>query len=186
MLTTTVFGGGVHGVGKTSLFASLATALHFIHWTASDLIRAEKASAIQGDSKAVRDIEGNQDLVVLGFRRAAMNVQGTILLDGHFTLLNTRGEIEDVPLRTFAALGSAGLVCISDKPALIRDRLLGRDGRAPAEQAIADHQNREQAAARRVALALGIPLCEVSLEDRVTLTDFLAGYGSTDVVPTGS
>lgn len=168
-----IFCGGVHGVGKTSLFKELAPALNLVHLTASELIRAEKASAIQDTNKVVKDIKNNQDLLTRSFERVYSLSKNPILLDGHFTLQIANGGIQNIPIETFNSLRLTSIILIEDFPALIRDRLLKRDGIAPAVDKIEAHQEKEKQAANIVATQMSIPICITNVNDREKILDFI-------------
>jgi len=93
-----IFVAGVHAVGKTTACTHAARTLSIAHYTASSLIKAEKASAIPEWGKVVADIEGNQNLLIRGVRRVLLENRGRIILDGHFTLPNAKGDIEAIEL----------------------------------------------------------------------------------------
>lgn len=162
MSTTTIFGGGIHGVGKTSMFSRVANDFGVSHLSSSELIKSVKVDAVQDGIKVAQDLVGNQDLLVQGYRRAISDKKGLILLDGHFTLVNSAGVVTDVPLLTFKNLDLKGLTCVLEKPQIIQKRLILRDGNAPSIYEINLHQVREIDAARRVAIYLGIQLMELN------------------------
>ena len=161
MAITTVFGGGVHGVGKSSMFERVAKLRGVAHFSASSLIKGVRAEAISQNSKVALDVAGNQDLLVYGFSETTASHKGIVLLDGHFTLINKEGEVTDVPLTTFEKLHLQALVFVKDDPHKIYDRLIARDKRAPSVSQINEHQRRELIAAEAVARHLDIKLHEI-------------------------
>ena len=170
----TVFGGGVHGVGKSSMFSRMANKRGITHWSASGLIKAVKSDALFDDSKVVQDVANNQDLLVRGYHQAISGQKGLILLDGHFTLINKEGLVIEVPIATFKELRLAALTCVSEAPQTIYKRLMLRDGRAPSVDQINSHQEREVIAARNVANHLRIELLEIQSGDDEELAGLLA------------
>lgn len=86
MTTRRVFIGGVHGVGKTYFCKHIVCRFDAAHVTASELIgRHIKHQA----DKTVPDIEENQLILTEELERYQTSYR-TILLDGHFCLLNVR------------------------------------------------------------------------------------------------
>ena len=63
-----IFVAGIHGVGKTTASNHAAGILCMGCYTASELIKLERASAIPTSGKAVADIDGNQMLLIRGVR----------------------------------------------------------------------------------------------------------------------
>ena len=155
---TVLFVGGVHGVGKSTCCAQVAQLAGCLHVTASEIIRRELAGAIASSGKLVADVEGNQSLLVRGFRTLQGEAGTTsILLDGHYAMRDIRGDIQSVSAEVFMALGIDQLVCMVDEPHAIATRTSLRDGQAPANREIADLQDAELQNARLVAAVLGVP-----------------------------
>lgn len=121
-----IFVGGIHGVGKSHLCEQYARSNGYLHATASALIKEQLSVVNWDDSKQVKDIKKNQDLLVLSLRRLQPQFP-FILLDGHFALANTNGEIVPVEEGVFAELNIDGVVLIENSAELIRGRLLKRD-----------------------------------------------------------
>lgn len=172
-----IFVAGVHAVGKTTACTHAARALRLVHFTASGLIKAEKASAIPETGKVVADIEGNQKLLIRGVQRALLANSGRIILDGHFTLSTVNGEIEAIGIDVFRALVLDHVVVYHDEPAAIAARLSQRDGAIRHADAIAHHQDAELATARAVTAELGIPLRLLSAFDSISLVEIVRKWG---------
>lgn len=152
-----VFVGGIHGVGKTTVCTDLASRHECIYRSASGLIKERKANAIAERSKRVKDIKGNQQLLV----EAVMSLKKegrSLLLDGHFTLRDDKGRITDIPTSTYSDIGVDEILLIQDKPEEIRRRLIARDGVADSLKSISAFQDAEINNAVRVARELDIPL----------------------------
>jgi adenylate kinase len=168
-----LFVGGVHGVGKTSLCGVAAQRLRIRHYTASQIIRDAKASAIAEAGKLVANVDANQELLVGGLR--AKSQSGVpILLDGHFTLQTARG-IESISVDVFRRLELCGAVVITDDPANIKRRLVGRDGGSISLESIELHQDKEVAHAGKVASGLSVRLAVV---DASRGEDFIQTVGT--------
>lgn len=151
-----IFVVGVHGVGKTSCCQQLAESTGIPHYSASNLIKAEDASAFSESAKECRDVRGNQSLLIRGVRKILRDRE-TILLDGHCTLLNSDGAFEAVGVEVFSQLGLAGIVLFRDAPETICARLHQRDGKAWKLSAVTAQQDAELAHAQFVASELCIP-----------------------------
>jgi adenylate kinase len=155
---TVIFVGGVHGVGKSTCCAQVAQLAGCLHITASEIIRRERSQAIASAGKLVADVDGNQRLLVRGFHTLRSEAGPTpILLDGHFAMRNSFGDIQSVSIGVFRSLGIDRVVCLVDEPGVIAARIGERDGSAPADREIADLQNAELRHARLVATTLAVP-----------------------------
>lgn len=171
-----IFVAGVHAVGKTTACAHAAGAMDLVHYTASGLIKAEKASAIPERGKSVSDVDGNQVHLICGVEKARMQHQGRIILDGHFTLSKPNGQIEAIAIEVFRALVLDGVVVYHDEPTAIAARLNQRDGENRSPDVIAHHQNAELAHARLVATELNIPLKLLAAFDAKGLVSSIADW----------
>src|SRR5690606_11776081 len=126
-----IFVGGIHAVGKSTVCTSTSASLGLPHYSAGEIIKAEKAGAISSGSKAVTDIDGNQTLLIRGIQKLEAIHARSIIVDGHFTLLNSDGEVEPVSVDVFRLLCLEGIVVLHDDPKGIAQRLADRDSVAP-------------------------------------------------------
>ena len=159
------FIGGVHGVGKSSCGQEVAERNGLEFFTASALIKAEQKSAIEENSKAVLDADLNQKLLIHGIRKMAKCNDKTVLLDGHFTLLQPSGAIIPIEVNVFEHLGLEGIVVFRDEPAAIYSRSQKRDGKAYSSTEIRIHQDMEINQAHRISSQLGIPIAILNAFD---------------------
>lgn len=159
-----IFVAGIHAVGKTTACQEVVKALPVRHHTASQLIREEKAAAVDCGSKLVADVDGNQRLLIQAVRRVKA-AYGRILLDGHFTLKNKLGGIETIDVAVFANLGISGIAVYKDAPERIAQRINQRDGAVCSVSDIESHQAEELAHSRLVSSSLAIPLVELQAFD---------------------
>ena len=151
-----IFISGVHGVGKSYFCNLLKERLGISAYTASQLIAETKQSGFNPDKK-VADIDQNQQYLL----RAVDNLrsQGAeFLLDGHFCLLNTNGEITRIPEDTFTRLNPDAIVLLTDDPNVIVQRRFARDHVELKVDDIARFQEAEIMYANEVAARLGVPL----------------------------
>lgn len=169
-----IFVAGVHGVGKTTCCVEVTKQIGVPHHTASGIIKAEKASAIAESSKNVRDVQGNQDHLVQGVRKIIEAGEKRFILDGHFTLLDTHGQIQIVATDVFALLNIDGVVVFYDDPERIKARLQERDKRDWDVSLLQMHQDAELAHSRLVATTLQLPIVKLEAFDSSGLVEFVA------------
>lgn len=167
------FVGGVHGVGKSSVCAEVAADLGITIHTASAVIRAERGTLGSDRGKAVVDVGANQRLLLTGVRRLLGASSALQLLEGHFALRTTSGDIECVDIDVFAQMTVGHAVCLRDEPERIRARLQQRDGTDTCIDAISALQHAEIAHARFVCRSLGIPLTVLTAFDAQALRELL-------------
>lgn len=157
-----VFVGGIHGAGKTELAKLLAKLLGASHVTAGGLIR-ENASAsdivtVGPGNKAVPDVDANQALLLSSLALYRARVAGSILLDGHFSLLDASGSVSEVPSAVFDTISPVAVLLVESDTTVVHARLLGRDGAAPPIGTLGLLARRERACAQAVCDRLSIPL----------------------------
>ena len=170
----TVFVGGVHGVGKSTCCKEAAATCQWLHATASDLIRKQRADAVAAVGKLVADVDGNQQLLPRGLNELrATSSCARIVLDGHFALRGGDSTIQRLPVFVFSALRLDGLVCFTDEPSSIAARIRERDGQQVDVSAVAALQQVELAHAKEVANVLGITLAVLPAFDKVRLSRLL-------------
>lgn len=160
-----IFLGGVHGVGKTAMCEDFAGKLGLIAVSASAVIRGERQQPSSDSRTVVKDVDGNQSLLIRGVRRLLSDAPGCYLLDGHFALRTLAGNIEKVDANVFNEMGVKGLICLVDEPVAIAHRLTVRDGLVPDAVAISELQSYELHSAEAVSRALGVELKVVQAFD---------------------
>ncbi len=152
-----IFVGGVHGVGKGTQCQLLSESTGIPWFSASSIIKTENQSAIATDTKAVADPSGNQNLLLRGVLRV-LSTDVTILLDGHFTILNASRSAVRIDVEIFAQLQLQGIVVLKDTPSQICDRLFQRDKRKWDIEKVSLQQAAEIGHAQMVATRLDIPI----------------------------
>lgn len=152
-----IFVAGIHGVGKTTGCMAVAEELGIPYYTASQVIKGEKASVVAEQSKLVADIDENQRLLIQGVSKLVEG--GRFLLDGHFTIRRASdGGIEAVHVDVFRQLHIEGVVTYTDAPSEIAKRMQLRDGVLPPVGLLQSHQEAEITHAKHIAAALSVPL----------------------------
>ena len=163
MATRTVFMGGVHGVGKTYFCKNIICRFDVVHVTASELIGRHVKHQID---KTVSNIEKNQSILAEELARYQTSCR-TILLDGHFCLLNAISSIQDVPLETFKAISPCATVLLIDNPEAIVERLSHRDSRTHSIELISELQSREITRAELISQSLKIPISIINATEDI-------------------
>ena len=150
-----IFVGGVHGVGKTFLCNRICDDLGINHYSAGDLIRKIKEIEFPVN-KHIEGISDNQDALIIAVEKF-LNRDSISLMDGHFCLLDSRGDIVSVPMTTFRSLSPIAIITLYDEPSNICTRIQDRDGSESEVDRITSFQEREIMYSRLVSKELRVP-----------------------------
>lgn len=160
MQNNIIFLAGVHGVGKSTMFASALKNLPVELLSSSELLKWTEISSVE--NKKVADISATQNRLIEGLRNA-IDYDKRYVLDGHFCLLNGAGVVERIPFETFRAINPAGIVVLTDNPGQIVRRLKNRDKALYSSAMISSFQTEEVAYAKEVSDVLSVPLLEIKV-----------------------
>lgn len=163
---------GIHGVGKTTFCQKLSEALGIPTFSSSCLIKESAKDAIPapGQGKSVKDVSGNQQILITEVQNKLSELP-QFILDGHTTIIDSNGAWHPIGADVFAAIGTTALIMLAVPPEVIHERILKRDGKAPPLDVLARHQEAEQAQAKNIAIKLGIPLFFMDGEDLALLPE---------------
>ncbi|EGH8510157.1 AAA family ATPase [Salmonella enterica] len=121
-----IFIAGVHGVGKGHLCSLAEKETGVIHVSASDLIKNN--SQLTFDNTKFTATPDKNQRILLAAIKDLKNKETNILLDGHFSLINNIGEVENLKITVFNEMQLDGVILITEPPEIITQRLLSRDG----------------------------------------------------------
>jgi adenylate kinase len=176
MPMNTVFVAGIHAVGKSTVCKAVSDKFGVSHYTASQIIKEEKSSAILANSKLVADVAENQWLLIQGVLKR-LN-EGHFLLDGHFTMRRkSDGEIETIHVDVFRDLRIGGVVLFTDHPEEIVKRMHARDGVLHSVEMFHAHQVAEVTHAKYVAEILNLPIVILEAFDLKGLVSVMTNWG---------
>ncbi len=156
---------GVHGVGKG----------HFIKEnlkygeddilcvSASGLIRQYRDVEDVG-YKRVKDVDGNQEILLLALKQAEISADGIILLDGHLCIINSNSEIERISETFISKAQIKGIILLQEEVPVIKQRQKLRDGICFSAGMIREIQYEEKLYAELLLKKYQIPFELVSSE----------------------
>ena len=171
-----IFVAGIHAVGKSTACKVVSGEFGIPHFTASQIIRDEKSSAVSANSKLVADVVDNQRLLIQGVSRRLE--EGHFLLDGHFTMRRqSDGDIEAIHVDVFRELCVESVVLFTDHPEEIAKRMHTRDGVLHPVEMFRAHQEAEIAHAKHVANTLGLPIVSLQAFDTESMVNVIASWG---------
>jgi len=159
---------GLSGVGKSTLIRSVSSRADFLHWTASDLIKAQlnKKAGVENSSEQLRkgDVKSNQTILVDGFKDQAQHHGAVIILDCH-TLIDTPTGIEYISSTVFEDIGVSKFLFLWDEPREIKKRRehdVDRVRPICSAEELSDHQSLSLSFTVKIATLLQVPLTLVS------------------------
>ncbi len=88
----------------------------------------------------------------------ALATISAILLDGHFVLRNSAGELTENKTDVFESLKLGGVILLEKDPQIIRQQIAGRDGLDQSVGALQAAMDSERLRAEVVCKELGLPL----------------------------
>ncbi len=107
-----IFIAGVHGVGKGYLCSFAKEEFEVTHVSASELIK-NNSQLTFNSSKLTATPDKNQIILLTALKELTSKKQN-ILLDGHFTLINTKGDVEELKPEIFEKMSLDGVILIEE------------------------------------------------------------------------
>lgn len=166
MMRDIIFIGGIHGVGKGVICHEISMRTNRVHKTASDVLKWKEIS--EPSNKKVDNIQSTQDRLIEGINNTFDDAK-SYLLDGHFCLFNSEGDITKVPMKTFKEIAPKLIAVVTNDINVIKERLGQRDGKAYGADELRDMQATEIEYAKQVSSELNIPLVEIKDGDYQSL-----------------
>ncbi|MCY9500281.1 AAA family ATPase, partial [Paenibacillus larvae] len=125
-------------------------------------------------SKKVSNITENQNYLIEAINELEL-LDHTLLLDGHFCVINEFNNTVRLPSQTFLDLSPKGIILLTDDEAQIYSRLVKRDTIAALDiPTIRKLQQEELICAKEISEMLHIPLCIYRVSDsRVVIDNFV-------------
>lgn len=176
-----IFIGGIHGVGKTSLCEELSNRTGAHYFSASKLIKRLKKDYCDNKNKAVKDIDGNQELLLTAINQY-IDKNLTTLLDGHFCLLSSTYEVARISKKTFDDISPIAIIVLYDSISSISSKIANRDDVKYDVNLLSSFQNEEINYSKNIAGKLKIPylLFDVS-HDKSEIVDFITNLTNMEI-----
>lgn len=153
----TIFVGGIHGVGKSTLCSLFVESRggEWIHLSAGELIRKE-SDLLNADCNSWVNVEHNQQLLLRALRTNPFSHR-RVMLDGHFVLRNQDGALTPVSEYVFKELKLTGVILVEANPDLIVSRLQERSGLTYSIDDVAVFLKMEKTQAEKICSSLHLP-----------------------------
>lgn len=129
-----IFIAGVYGVGKSTICDLLSKELKIPHYSASDLI-TNKNGEKYGVNKYVSDVIKNQESLLDAISEV-LCIHRTIILSGHFCIINKKDEAEPLPLFVFEKMDIDKIILLEADITMILKNLQIRDNKKYDEDTI--------------------------------------------------
>lgn len=123
-----VFLSGVHGVGKGYIINNKLSKIPNISVISASEIIGHYHEAEDAGNKRVKDVKGNQILLLSSLKKYFENHNETVLLDGHLVIVDVHDHIQRIPVDFFEKGMFDTLIILQDNPESIYKRLYKRDG----------------------------------------------------------
>ena len=160
----TIIVAGIHGVGKTTFTNKYMVPNGWNCYAASHIIK-NFSGAVNFDKKTnQKDILNNQEKLIIGMAEITEKVCD-VCLDGHFTLLNSQGEITSIPSEVFHKLNPSGIILLEDSVENIQRKIHGRSGDLWESDLIELFQKEELSRAELFSSECGIPVLTIDLTE---------------------
>lgn len=152
----TIFLSGVYGVGKSTLGYKLSDHTNIPFYSAGDLISKVNGEKF-GKNKLVVDKKRNQEILTERILEIHKNTK-TIILAGHFCIVNCQGQADKLPDDVFNRLQLQKIILLEADSQTILDHLSDRDGKSYSKNLIEGLLKLERQAACDTANRLLCPL----------------------------
>lgn len=160
----TIIVAGIHGVGKTTFTNKYMVPNGWNCYAASHIIK-NFSGAVNFDKKTnQKDILNNQEKLIIGMAEITEKVCD-VCLDGHFTLLNSEGEITSIPSEVFHKLNPSGIILLEDSVENIQSKIHRRSGDLWESDLIELFQKEELSRAALFSSECGIPVLTIDLTE---------------------
>ena len=159
--------GGIHGVGKTTLCKKLTKLLSINHYSASQLIKKLNNEVDDNRNKGVKNISGNQDLLLTAINQYINDAETTIL-DSHFCLLNAEHKVSRIPKEAFSGISPVAIILLHDSIANIVKKISRRDSISYESSLLLSFQDEEIQYSIEIAKELEIPHLLFDVTDDVS------------------
>ena len=166
---------GVYGVGKTTLCGMLARELGCTAASASTLIRQRRGKTTWSKNKNTDEIAKNQQYLIESLDELRAHNQ-SIILDGHFALLDSNGIVTKIQRSVFDALNIDAIVLIECDVDEIALRLSARDSRSWTYSTIAALMAAERENAIDFHKVSGVPLKIFDFNAPQEVLDYITAF----------
>ena len=141
-MNKTIFVAGVYGVGKDYLCDTISETTGIKKFSASQLI-SNINKENYAENKDVKDKKMNQVILREEVHKLLQRYK-TIILTGHMCILDKHMNIEVLPQDVYANLEITSMVLLKNKPNIIVQNLIKRDGKEYNEELIDKFQRKEE------------------------------------------
>lgn len=159
------FIGGIHGVGKSTICREICVATNITYLSASDLLNWKEIKANPLDKK-VDDISMTQMRLVDALEKTILP-DTNYLLDGHYCLFNSDGEVTPIRQDVFIQISPCSLGVIVGDTRTISERLEKRDGKKYDQALLRKMQDAELNHAKIISSTLRLDF-SIGSEDDVS------------------
>ena len=160
-MNKTIFVAGVYGVGKDYLCDKIFEMIGIKKFSASQLISNINKENYE-KNKDVKDKNKNQ-IILREEVYKLLQKYNTIILTGHMCILNKNMSIEVLPQDVYDNLEITSMVLLKNKPNVIVQNLMKRDGKVYNEKLMDEFQRKEEELFIKTAKAIHAKILIIDL-----------------------
>ncbi len=157
-----IFIAGVYGVGKSSICKELSLKLNIPYFSSSELI-SKKVNEGYGAKKTVKSKTNNQKALIESVN-LILEKNSSIILDGHFCIMNPEGKIEKLPMFVFRNINLSRIVLLKADNNIIVRNLAKRDKFNYKIEYIKRFQLEEEKYCMEIAQGINVPCLEYAMK----------------------
>lgn len=165
-----IFIGGIHGVGKGTICKRISNNKNIAHVSASEVIKWKEINS--NNDKRVDDFDRTQSMLLKGIERLKQD-SSTLILDGHYCLLNSNNEPEKISEKTFEEIAPKVMAIVIEDEEIIYERLKQRDGTKYSLSLLKKMQKMEIDHAKHLSSKYEKPYVEIFKSDFSLLKKYL-------------
>lgn len=156
----TIFLGGVHAAGKTTLLKKLSTDINLKWASASQLIKEEIGIENWTETRIIRTVSDNQEALINAVKKKNF-LDKNFIVDGHFVLRTSPMKHEEISSQVFKEISTKGVILIEAQLDVIRSRLHLRGDFSWSDEEILDFSSHEKLHAVSICQELSVPLIKL-------------------------
>ena len=156
---------GVHGVGKGYFIKHKIAKYRNIFTVSASAIISEYRDSEDAGNKRVKDVESNQNLLMMSLNKYLKTHTETIVLDGHLVILDAHDYIQRIPKNFFTEGMFDTVLILYDDPKKIYERMFKRDGKHKLSIELIDAIQKAERAYAEELKDMGIDVYYITLDD---------------------
>ena len=157
-----IFFSGIYGVGKSTLGKLLSRKSKIPYYSASDLI-TKSIGEQYGPNKVVKNKEKNQQVLIDNVEKI-LSETNQIIIDGHFCIFNSNGDVEELPRFVFEKIHIERIILLNGDFEKIRQNIRSRDRKDYTQEQLSNLNDKEEKYAKIIVHELRVPFLQYTMK----------------------